>query len=52
MLRPEYFEYHPIKVLIIIEHCWSRGMILAFQADEPGSSPGQCIFLNNNESHF
>ena len=27
------------------EHQWSNGMIIAFQAVDPGSTPGWCIFL-------
>ena len=37
----------PGQEQIGIERCWSRGMILAFQADDPGSSPGQRIFLSS-----
>lgn len=27
-----------------VTHRWSNGMMIAFQAIDPGSTPGRCIF--------
>lgn len=33
-----------VKTESIDKHRWSNGKIAAFQAADPGSTPGRCIF--------
>ena len=33
-----------IRLKILIKHRWFSGRIIAFQAVDPGSIPGRCIF--------
>ena len=40
------FEHKARRVpLISTKHRWSSGMIIAFQAVDPGSIPGRCNFF-------
>ena len=35
---------------IVAKHRWFSGRIIAFQAVDPGSIPGRCIFYHNLSS--